>query len=362
MNNKFTSFSKWKILLPIILGLGVIAFMFCSELFNSDNSSQLDELKSIKLTGSSFFWFFIALLLMVGRDLGFTIRYRYLLEKSLSWLQCLKITLLAEFGSAVTPSSVGGSSMAILFLSKENISVGKSTAMVFVTMLLDELFFVVTFPLLLLFIPFDTLFPEVSAIQYGIKTIFIAAYFVKLLLCLFLIYGLFINPRLVKSLIVAIFKLPFLKKWSVGAMKAGNDLIVSSSEIKGKSISYWIPLVIATILSWASRFLVVNALFMVFFPVTDNLLIFSRQFVMWILMILSFTPGASGLSEIIFKNYLGVLIPIAGLMPVIVLLWRILSYYNYLIIGAFLVPNWINKSFSKNKKNIDSNEADLEKI
>ena len=106
----------------------------------------------------------------------------------------------------------------------------------------------------------------------------------------------------------------------------------------------------ATVLSWSSRFLVVNALFMAFFSVSDHMLIFARQFVMWVLMILSFTPGASGLSELIFKNYLSALIPISGLVPVIIVLWRLLSYYNYLFIGAILVPRWASKAFKKTEK------------
>lgn len=350
MRNKSGKISLWKILLPTFLGIGVIVFMFIKDLSGTENAEKLEQLKQISITGNTIFWFLIALLLMIGRDLGFTIRYRYLTEKLLSWKQSLKITLLAEFGTAVTPSSVGGSSMAILFLSKENIPVGRSTAMVFITMLLDEMFFVVTFPLLLFFVPVKELFPEVSAIQIGVISLFIAAYIVKFLLCVCLITGLFFKPQAIKWLLVKFFRLPFLRRWSVAAEKAGNDLILSSTEIKGKGIRFWFPLVMSTGLSWCSRFFVVNALFMAFFPAQDQLLIFGRQFVMWVLMILSFTPGASGLSEIIFKQYLSALIPIAGLVPIIILLWRLLSYYNYLFIGAILVPRWASKAFSKTGK------------
>lgn len=345
----------WKILLPTFLGIGVIIYMLFQDLFGEENASNLKDLQSITITWHTIFWIFVALLLMVGRDLGFTIRYRFLTDKLLSWKQSIKITLLAEFGTAVTPSSVGGSSMAILFLAKENIPVGKSTTMVFVTMLLDEMFFVVAFPILLLFIPVETLFPEISGsgagiATFGITTLFIVAYVVKFLICVCLIVGLFFKPQAIRWLLIKLFKLPFLRRWYVGAIKAGDDLVVSAKDIRGRKMSYWFPLILATILSWSSRYLVVNALFMAFFPVTDNLLVFARQFVMWILMILSITPGASGLSEIIFKHYLGSLIPLAGLVPVIILLWRLLSYYNYLFIGAFLVPRWASSAFSKNRE------------
>ncbi len=350
MTEQSTKVSTWKILIPTLLGVGVIIYMFSKDLLGEENAAQLEELKNISITWNTVFWFFIALLLMVGRDLGFTIRYRYLTEKMLSWKQSLKITLLAEFGTAVTPSSVGGSSMAVLFLSKENIPVGRSTAMVFVTMLLDEMFFVVAFPLLLLFVPVDTLFPEINTIQMGVITLFVAAYIIKVVICICLITGLFFKPQAIRWLLIKIFRLPFLRRWYRGAVKAGDDLIISAREIRGKSFSYWWPIILATILSWSSRFLVVNALFMAFFSVSDHMLIFARQFVMWVLMILSFTPGASGLSELIFKNYLSALIPISGLVPVIIVLWRLLSYYNYLFIGAILVPRWASKAFKKTEK------------
>lgn len=333
-------FSIWKVLLPTIIGLGVIFYMMFRE-FN------LDDLGQISITGHTILWICIAFCFMLGRDVGFTIRYRYLTEKQLSWKQCIKVTLLAEFGTAVTPSSVGGSTLAILFITKEGVPAGRSTAMVFVTLLLDEMFFVVTFPILLLFIPFGELFSNTSALGTGVLTLFIVAYLVKMLLCTILIVGLFFSPRIIRWLIIRLFRLPFLRRWYKSAVKAGDDLVVSAREIRGKKLSYWLPLIFATILSWSSRYLVVNAIFMAFFEVHDNLLIFARQFIMWIVMVISPTPGGSGFSEFIFKEYLSEFIPLVGVVPLMILLWRLLTYYNYLFVGAIIVPRWVKKSFSK---------------
>ena len=337
-----SDFNVWKILLPTFIGMGVIAYMFLKE-FN------FADLQHISFTWHSVLWIGVALCFMLGRDVGFTIRYRYLTEKQLSWRQCIKVTLLAEFGTAVTPSSVGGSSMAVLFLAKENIPVGRSTAMVFVTMLLDELFFVVATPLLLCFISVDELFGNAGALGTSVLALFIVAYVVKLLLCILLIVGLFFKPQAIRWLIIKFFRLPFFRRWHKSAAKAGDDLIISSREIKGKGFTFWRPLILSTILSWCSRYLVVNAIFMAFFPVHNHLLVFARQFVMWILMIISPTPGASGISEVVFQNYLGEFIPYAGIVPVIALIWRVLTYYNYLFAGAIIVPRWAKGAFGKKK-------------
>ena len=336
MKEEKSQFSKWKVVLPMLIGLGVICYMITKEFFGENSEANLKSLESVSITVHTVFWLFVALLLMVGRDLGFMIRYRYLTEKTLSWTQSLKVTLLAEFGSAITPSTVGGSSMAILFLAKEGVSVGRSTTIVFVTLLLDELFFVVSVPFFLLLIPFDRLFMGSSAVETGVIGLFMIAYVIKLIICSVLILGLFFKPQAIRWLILQIFRIPFLQRWRGAAYKAGDDILVSSNEVKGKGLRYWLPLILATVLSWSSRYLVVNAIFMAFFQVHENLL-----------MVVSPTPGGSGFSEFIFEGYLSEFIPIMGLVPVIIIIWRLLSYYNYLFIGSILVPRWARQAFGK---------------
>jgi uncharacterized protein (TIRG00374 family) len=98
--------------------------------------------------------------------------------------------------------------------------------------------------------------------------------------------------------------------------------------------------------------LVVNAILGAFFTVNDHFLIFARQLVTWIMMIISPTPGGSGFAELILGRYISDTIPaepsqIASLALAIAIIWRIISYYPYLIIGASIIPGWIQKKFSK---------------
>jgi len=69
-------------------------------------------------------------------------------------------------------------------------------------------------------------------------------------------------------------------------------------------------------------------------------------------MLVSPTPGGSGFAEYVFTRYLGEFIPVEPLLlgSVVVamaLLWRIVSYYPYLFIGAILFPRWIKNKFGK---------------
>jgi uncharacterized membrane protein YbhN (UPF0104 family) len=71
---------------------------------------------------------------------------------------------------------------------------------------------------------------------------------------------------------------------------------------------------------------------------------------MWIILLVIPTPGGSGGAEALFDKFLGEFIPIAGFAIVLALLWRLISYYLYLIIGVVLVPKWVSDKFSSSKK------------
>ena len=46
----------------------------------------------------------------------------------------------------------------------------------------------------------------------------------------------------------------------------------------------------ATALTWTSRYLVVNALFLGFVPAANQLVVFARQFVVWVVLMVSPYP------------------------------------------------------------------------
>jgi len=171
-------------------------------------------------------------------------------------------------------------------------------------------------------------------------------------------YGLFVNPEKIKQILLCIFRLPLLKRWRESAEKAGDDIVQSSHELKSKPFIFWIKAITATFFSWTSRYWVVNAILVAFFAVKDHFLIFARQLVTWIMMIISPTPGGSGFAEVILGRYITDAIPAApefamSIALAIAIIWRILSYYPYLIIGALIIPGWIQRKFiipSKKKK------------
>lgn len=328
---------------PILIGLGVVGYMFYKD-FDSEAFAMLEFNKN------TIFWFFIAILFMVGRDAGYIIRIKELAGKEMSWYEAFRTIMLWEFTSAITPSAIGGTSFAVIYVHKAGLSVGRSSAVVLLTSFFDELYFIIMFPLMFFLIGKDALFgmqDVAGGLFDSIVILVLSGYCLKLLYLLFVTYGLFFNPKGIKWILVKIFKIRFLRKWQSAADKVGDDIIESSKEFKGKTIKYWIKLLASTFLSWSSRYLVVNAIFLAFIPFNDHLLLFARQLVMWIMMLVMPTPGGSGFSEYFFSEYLGEFIPVAGLAIILALLWRIITYYLYLIIGIFVFPRWIKEKFGK---------------
>ena len=70
-------------------------------------------------------------------------RLRLITDKKLSWRQSFNVISLWEFSSAVTPSTVGGAAVAIYFMKKEKLSLGKSAATSMLTIFLDQIFLAV---------------------------------------------------------------------------------------------------------------------------------------------------------------------------------------------------------------------------
>jgi len=353
------SITPSKIVLPIIIGVAIIGY----KLYNEWDG---DKLSMLNFSWLLLIFIVLAFAMMITRDIGYMLRLRILSNKQINWKKCFNIIMLWEFASAVSPSAVGGTTVATFFIYKEGVNLGKSTAIVMATAFLDELYFLIMFPLLYLAVGNLELFSTGGNIFNNSAELFdnkyfyfaVSGYGIKLLFDLLIAYALFINPKSIKNLLVFLFKLPILRRWKTGAENTGNDLITSSAELKQKKISFWLKAFAATFVSWTARYWVVNFLLLALvfgLPFADNsvllnlwehVVIFARQLVMWIMMLVMPSPGGSGFAEAVFADYLGQYIPL-GFVAIMAFLWRLVSYYPYLFMGAFVLPKWIKKVYNK---------------
>ncbi len=332
-----------KVIIPILIGFAAVLWLIISnDDINLDN--VLDNLQHANL-----FWLFMSILVLAIRDGGYMYRIRHLTDRALNWKSSFYIILLWEFSSAITPSVVGGTTVAMFFMNKEGIPFGKAMAYVLLTAILDNLFFVIASLLVVFFVPFE-IFPQNSneLIVWGYKLpveqIFMISVSLIAIYTFFMSFGIFFKPKGFKWLLIKITEIPFLKRWREAAIRNGDEMIAASDELKHYNYTYWLKAIFSTIFVWSARYMMLNCLIAAFSPIglMDHLLIFSRQIVMWIVMLISPTPGSAGTAEWFFELFFKQFFT-GGFVLIVAVMWRLLTYYAYLIIGLFIIPRWVKR-------------------
>ncbi|MCM1005286.1 MAG: flippase-like domain-containing protein [Prevotella sp.] len=343
-------FALWKILLPVAIGIAVVVWMFVRDAKSSDIEALWAKIQFSPhvIVCLIFGWLF-----MCGRDFGLSWRFRLLTDKELKWKQAIRVNFLCEFTSAVTPSTVGGSSFGMIYLNREGIELGRATTLMLTTLFLDELYLVVMAPLFVMLTPSGELFTMSNQVfGTGLEVAFWLIYTGIVLWTLFLFCGIILYPNGIRRLLLTLFSIRFLRRWKNRVEAMGDNMVATSAILRKKPVIFWIRVFGATVISWLSRYMVVNALFLAF--VTSSLpeqwIILARQFIVWVLLIVSPTPGGSGISEWLFTEVYGSMIPTVALALFMAICWRIISYYIYLIIGMSILPKWLRDSFSKKQK------------
>ncbi|MBS9524344.1 flippase-like domain-containing protein [Litoribacter alkaliphilus] len=351
LDNKeiFKTLNPNKVWVPVAIGLGIVFLMFYLD--PKVNAQTLKGVFDASVGGV-----LLALLFILMRDAGYVYRIRKITDEKLSWVRAIYVIILWEFASAVTPSIVGGTAVAVFILHKEGIKLGKALAFVMLTAILDNLFFVIGAPIIL-YLAKGHIFPDTRMMELRLGTsiqyLFWISYSLYAIYTIVMSAALFYRPRVFKWILMKIFSIKWIRKWKSNANDYGNQIIEASETFKDKNYKYWLSVVGATVFIWSARYLMLNALISAYKSVDmfGHIIIFARQIIMWIVMMVSPTPGSSGTAEFFFAQFFAEFLP--GYTFVTSILWRLLSYYPYLILGAIFLPKWIRQVFFKkgNRKN-----------
>lgn len=346
---KMPALGPIRTLLPLVLGLSVVTWMLVGAVRDNGGWSAIDG----ALTLPNWSW---SLALLVGfvtlRDAGYVLRLKWLSNGELTWKQAIETTVLWEFASAITPGIVGGGAVAIWGLHRQGMTAGKSTALVFSTALLDELFYVVAVPPLV-YILGQAVRPEGLDQVFG-WGIFWAGWSLMLLLALVIAFGLFLAPNSTHRIVRGTAGWGLLKRWKRTIIGFAEDLRRSAEEMKSLSPLRWGGAMVATMVSWSARFLsLVAVMGMIVAPLQslDALLIVARQLVMWVFLLVSPTPGSSGVAEWLLQVFFGKWLSAAPspIAPAItMLIWRMATHFVYLLLGVLVIPSWLNQTGRKN--------------
>ncbi|HAC14365.1 MAG TPA: TIGR00374 family protein [Bacteroidetes bacterium] len=283
-------------------------------------------------------------------------KMRYLADKELTWMGAIRVILTWDFASAITPSTIGGAPVATYAMKRENISLGKSGAITLYGVLLDQLFYVLVIPFLIIAGFYIEVIPEGLGFV-GSGAMFLV-YAILLAYAFVLAYGLLVNPNSLRRVAGFVFKLPFLNRLKDKVDSELDTLVSFSSKISSKPKSFLFNAFLISTLAWLAKIALPTIVVLSFLPANEFLSLM-RSFAMNFAGFFVPTPGGSGGMEGLFVVFQGPLFDRTVFIGISVFVWRVLTYYLSIGLGM-MVMTWYMKPINQELANFDEHSANAE--
>ncbi|MBN2252316.1 MAG: flippase-like domain-containing protein [Kosmotogaceae bacterium] len=275
-------------------------------------------------------WFFEAITLKV---------FALMRSLSIPFTYLFKITVIGTFFNGITPFSSGGQPAQIVFMQRRGISVGESTAMLVSRFLIYQ--FVITFlGVAAILKAYPLVAGEIS--NLAILSIFGFA-LNSLVLVVLILFSLSpgFTEKLIRLVIGFLCRIKIVKEERTLIEKAMRELRFFHSSMKDL-IRRPVTLGIASLSTLAQLICMISIPYFVSLSIgipVKYLEITAVQLILFLVVSLIPTPGASGVSEggylLFFKSFFGEGIGAA------LLIWRFFSYYANIIFGGLLTAHEI---------------------
>lgn len=267
-------------------------------------------------------------------------KIRFLSGKELGWMAAIRVVLAWDFTSAVTPSTIGGAPLATYAMSKEGIKLGDAGAIVLYGVLLDQIWFALAIPILLI----CGMFYEVVPPEIGlVGDLSMALLYIGLLAYAGLLaYGVLVNPSAIKKVVNFVFRLPILKKYSGKIEVEAENLEEYAHQLRKKPLSFLLKAFFLSTMSWILRISLATIVVLSLLPAPEVLSLL-RSLAMNLAFLVVPTPGGSGGVEGLFVLFQGPLIAREGFIGLAVFLWRIISYYITIGLGMMATTWYVNQ-------------------
>ena len=267
------------------------------------------------------------------------VRLRYISRGLVPFGKGVRAQLAWDFMSAVTPSAIGGAPFASYFVAKDNdIPVGQATAVMLFSMLMDQVWFASTIPVILYATAYLDVFPPaLGAAGAGTLTTY---FLVMLLWVAFFAYATVIKPEVIEKVAGWLLRLKWLRRFEDRVMAEMEKLKEQAKVLRGQPIRFYVIGYLYSAGVWFSRYLVV---LFIAWSVTPGLAwaeFLFRTGAMWLTVLAVPTPGGSGGMEGLYLLFLAPLIP-NGFEGSTLLIWRFLSYHIFIVLGLFVTSHTI---------------------
>lgn len=271
-------------------------------------------------------------------------RLSYISQGRLGIMSGTRGQLAWDFFSSVTPSVVGGGPVAAFYIARDRgIRLGETTAFMLFCVLLDQLWFLVAIPLLIGGSFYVDLLPEVAG-AVGLWTLL--AYFgVLLVWALAFAYATLFRPRLLVKLADWCFRWHYLRRFRDRVMREMRAYYRRARRLRTGSLSFYAYGFLLTALTWLARYGLVVLIVRSVYAAADVVSLFLRSAALMLVGLAMPTPGGSGGLEGLYALFIGPLMPEPLVAPTL-LTWRLLGYYLFIALGAYLFMDQLQRHSS----------------
>jgi len=336
------------LILPLALGLGVLAIIAWYT-WDEGGFSRFAEAVNP--------WIMAAAVGMTGARILFGgWRISFVSRHSLGFAAGIRCQLMWDFASNISPSVVGGAPLTAYYIARESrvtsmetkasrrgpIAVGDASALMTYVMLLDQVWFALSVPVILAASVSMEVIP-MAAGRLGLWTATI--YFV----CLMAYAGIFayatlFRPELLSRLASGVLRVPFLRRFRSRVLGEMEQFMVRASVLRKQKSDFFLRGFLLTAGTWLARYFLAVFVIMSFVPDVDTLLLIMRSIAQTISSLIMPTPGGAGGIEGLYALFFGDLLPSPALIVPSLITWRILGYYVFLVIGVTMSTRHLQRT------------------
>jgi glycosyltransferase 2 family protein len=284
---------------------------------------------------------FIALFVAILKVWFTAAKIRFLADRQIGWWASVRVTLAWDFASAITPSTIGGAPLGTYVMTRENIPLGKSSAIVLYGLLLDQFFYMIAIPVLLISAIYIDVVPD--TVGWVGEGVMLLIYALLMSYGFLLGYGLLKDPESLKKVVRYLFTLPFLNRMKDSVEPELDNLVSKSHELRKKPNSFILKGFFLSTMAWLCKVWLPTIVVLSFLP-ADELLSFMRSLAMMLASLFMPTPGGSGGVEGLFAVFQGPLMERQVFLGIAIFMWRLITYYLSIPAGMLVMSWYVNKS------------------
>ncbi len=276
-----------------------------------------------------------------------TWRLHYVSHGRLGWLGALRGQLAWDFFSNVTPSTIGGGPIASAYIARDNhLPLGEATSILLDAMRLDQIWFALAIPTILGLGLYLEIIPDsLGAVGSWTATIY---FLVFLSWVLIFGYSTLVRPHLLEKLVGHVCRIKGLRRFRERALHEMRQLQRQAHILRSQHPGFYVKGFLLSLAPWFSRYLLVVFIIWSVYPALDKVLVLLRTITLMLGAVVLPTPGGAGGIEGLYVLMLGPLIPDALLAPTL-LTWRLMGYYIFIALGAYLTVHQVHKTIRRKK-------------